>query len=262
VAGKGIEKLQKAGIEVRITGPWTKDCTEINRRFFTFHTQRRPFITLKWARTADHFIAPLQQADNTERLKISGNTTDILVHQWRSEEAAILVGKNTALKDDPALTNRLYFGPSPIKMAFDPALEIPATARIFKSTGTVILFNFIRSETLYKQSQSVHTDGKNTEHHKNSQTVHYVQLDPDLPVPSQIAAYCYGQNIQSILVEGGLKLLQDFIDLGFWDECRVITNTQLKIGAGLDEPVLGKKELRGQIQLGQDKISYFAPDFA
>jgi diaminohydroxyphosphoribosylaminopyrimidine deaminase/5-amino-6-(5-phosphoribosylamino)uracil reductase len=270
VAGKGVEKLQKAGIEVITEGPWTKDCIQLNRRFFTFHQKKRPFITLKWAATVDHFIAPVQQSGSTERLKISGAITDKLVHKWRSEAAAILVGKNTALKDDPALTNRLYFGATPIKMALDPHLEIPPSARIFENTTSaatpVVIFNYIKSEKILQSplrpatQQSISAAVADVQPNRGL-PIHYVQLDPVKPVPLQIAAYCFEHHIQSVLIEGGRRLLQSFIDQNLWDECRIITNTQLKIGAGLSEPFLGKKEFQREIPLGQDKISYFAADF-
>lgn len=240
VAGKGIEKLRQAGTEVIQEGPWTDQCRWMNRRFFTFHSKKRPYIILKWAETADGFIAPSNQTGQADRLKISSPVSDRLVHKWRSENAAILVGKNTALKDDPALSNRLYSGPSPVKMVLDSRLEIPATAKLLSSGEPAIIFN---------QVKSVNEAGS---------LVRYIKLSPDLPLPRQIAGYGYKENIQSILVEGGATLLQSFIELKLWDECHVITNTKLRIGKGLPAPVLSDSLFLKSITLDQDKISYFA----
>lgn len=241
VAGKGIEKLKQAGINVILEGPWQAECLRINRRFFTFHSKHRPYILLKWAQTADRFIAPIEQIGYTERLLISEPVTNRLVHKWRSENAAILVGSRTAIKDNPSLNNRYYSGPSPIRMAIDAHLEIPTTASLMQPSKSTVIFNQIKDVAATAKSPA------------------YAQMSPEGSVPAQIAAYCYKENIQSILVEGGRMTLQSFIDQDLWDECRIITNTKLKIGVGLPAPILQKKRLIQSIELGQDKINYFAP---
>ncbi len=130
VDGKGIEKLKAAGIEVE-TAVLEQECRELNKRFFTFHTKQRPYIILKWAQTSDGFIAPLIppkvgiSEPQTQRLFISNEYSNILVHQWRSEEAAIMVGTNTALLDNPELTTRLWPGPSPVRLVIDLNLRLP-----------------------------------------------------------------------------------------------------------------------------------------
>lgn len=240
VAGKGIEKLKQAGIEVIMGGSWETDCLRFNRRFFTFHGKKRPFIVLKWAQTADGFIAPLHQSDQAGRLKISGPLSDRLVHRWRSENAAILVGKNTALKDDPALNTRLYSGPSPIRMALDAHLSIPASAKLMQPPEPTLIFNRIKAD----RDEKSH--------------IRYELLEDRHSVPQQIADYAYRENIQSILIEGGATLLQSFIDLNLWDECNIITNTRLSIGTGLRAPALTDSIFLQSIELDQDKISYFA----
>lgn len=240
VAGKGIEKLKQAGIEVILDGPWQKECLAVNRRFFTFHARRRPYIILKWAETADGFIAPIDQKGMTDRLKISSPLTDRLVHKWRAENAAILIGKRTALKDDPALNNRLYSGPSPLRMVVDGYLEIPPTAKLMQPPQRTVIFNRLKTTQ------------------KPGSHLHYEKLNSELPWSMQITDYGYRENIQSILVEGGASLLQSFIDTQLWDECRIITSSSFRIKQGLAAPVLNKGIFLRSIELGQDKIRYFA----
>ena len=144
VNGRGIEKLKEAGIDVTVD-VLEKECRELNKRFFTFQEKHRPFIILKWAQTADGFIAPppgpLKGEAKFERLIISNEYTNRLVHKWRSEEAAILIGKNTALIDDPSLTNRLWTGNNPIRIIIDMDLELPAYLKIFDRSVRTIIFN-------------------------------------------------------------------------------------------------------------------------
>lgn len=265
VSGLGIQKLKAAGIEVTLEGPWNSACQQLNQRFFTFHRHKRPFVLLKWAQSADQFIAAKNQAGQPESTKISHPLTDRLVHRWRSEEAAILVGKNTALLDNPALNNRLWarsdtgsdtssgqnMTPGPIRMVIDKALQLPANAQMFQLPGQVKVFNQIKSAAAPGTSDS----GSNIH---NTAIMHY-QLDWAQPVIPQLLACCYQENIQSILVEGGAQVLQSFIDGGFWDECRMITNTGLKLNSGLAAPILTSAEQIKVKCLGQDKISYFAP---
>ena len=149
VDGKGIEKLRAAGVHVEV-GVLEKECKELNKRFFTFHTEHRPYIILKWAQTGDGFIAgPLNPSASwrrtfedsgetkviQERLLISNEYSNRLVHKWRSEEASILVGTNTALLDDPELTTRLWTGPSPVRIVLDMNLRLPSSLKMFNDTG-------------------------------------------------------------------------------------------------------------------------------
>ena len=245
VAGKGIEKLKNAGIAVILDGPWNGECLQLNRAFFYFHRHKRPYIILKWAVTADNFMARDQQATAAERLRISGASSNRLVHKWRSQSAGILVGKNTALKDDPYLNNRLFYGPSPLKMLLDPRLEVSLSAHLFQGSEPVVVFNFIKTE--------------HTRPSGSAAPIHYVQLDPQKSVVPQIADYCYRHQIQSLFVEGGKALLQSFIDGRLWEQCRIITRTDLHIGSGLTGPILSQRQFLQDIYLGADKISYFAP---
>ncbi|HYK46629.1 MAG TPA: bifunctional diaminohydroxyphosphoribosylaminopyrimidine deaminase/5-amino-6-(5-phosphoribosylamino)uracil reductase RibD [Parafilimonas sp.] len=238
VDGKGIERLRQAGVEV-ITGILEHECKNLNRRFFTFHTKHRPFIILKWAETADSKIAGI----GDKRLVISGDLTNRLVHKWRSEEAAILVGTNTALSDDPQLNNRLWVGKNPIRLVVDMDLKLPPALKIFNTDHPTIVFN-LKKNTI-ELSEELQA-GPN-----------YYQVTADVSVVHQVLNACYQLNIQSILVEGGAKLLQSFADENLWDETRIITNQNLFIGKGLCAPLLTNASQFLSEQIDHDTIGYF-----
>ncbi len=219
VNGKGIEKLKAAGIEV-VEGLLEKECRELNKRFFTFHEQLRPYVILKWAQTADGFLAA---ATGEPRLLISNEYSNRLVHQWRSEEAGILVGTNTALLDDPALTNRLWSGPSPVRLVLDMDLRLPASLKLFNREQKTIVFNAVKDE---EQPNLI-----------------YYRLEKNKSLISQLMDALYKLRIQSVLVEGGRHLLNSFIQEGVWDEARIITNIKLKTGNGLAAPALTNSQL-------------------
>jgi diaminohydroxyphosphoribosylaminopyrimidine deaminase / 5-amino-6-(5-phosphoribosylamino)uracil reductase len=244
VAGKGIEKLKAAGINVR-AGILETECLEMNKRFFVFHAMKRPYIILKWAQSSDGKIAaPLNppEGGNLEhavarRLLISNEFTNRLVHKWRSEEAAILVGTNTALLDDPSLTTRFSPGNNPLRLVIDTDLKLPVHLKLFDGTAKTIVFNY------RKQAES--------------NNLVYYQLKKEENILTQIAAALYSMNIQSVIVEGGAKLLQSFIDEALWDEARVIYNEQLTIGNGLNAPVLKDNKLYEEQKMQNDTISFF-----
>ena len=240
VDGKGIDKLKQAGVEVEV-GILEKECIEINKRFYTFHIQHRPYVILKWAQSADGFIGTgLNESlngSNAPRLLISNSYSNRLVHQWRSEEAAILVGTNTALLDNPELTTRLVSGPSPIRMVIDMNLRLPHTLKLFNQQERTIVFNLVKQE--------------------ESNNIMYYKVTYDVSVVQQVVDALYQMKIQSVLVEGGAQLLQSFIDEGVWDEVRIITNTQLKADTGLPAPVLEKALKTTEEKLVNDNISYF-----
>jgi diaminohydroxyphosphoribosylaminopyrimidine deaminase / 5-amino-6-(5-phosphoribosylamino)uracil reductase len=231
VNGKGIERLQSAGVTI-IYGVLENECKELNRRFFTFHTQHRPFIILKWAQTADGKI----NSGTAERLFISNDISNRLVHKWRSEEQAILIGTNTALLDDPSLNVRLAKGNNPIRLVVDMDLKLPQTLKIFDGSQRTIIFNTVK--------------------HEEGDAVAYYQVTRDVTIVQQVMNACYELKIQSILVEGGAKLLQAFIDDESWDEARVITNTGLFVGEGLHAPSLKQQPVEQQ-RILTDTISYF-----
>lgn len=244
VNGKGIEKLQAAGVET-VVDVLKDECRELNKRFFTFHQQHRPYIILKWAQTANGKIAaalnPPEGGTNTnpviQRLLISNEFTNRLVHQWRSEEAAILVGTNTALLDDPQLTNRYWPGKQPLRLVLDKEQRLPATLQLFKEGAKTIVFNTIK--------------------HSEEGNIQYFQISNDANAVHQIVQALYQLNIQSVLVEGGAKLLQSFIDEGIWDEARVIENEELKIENGLNAPDLFNFSETNRLNILSDTIKFY-----
>lgn len=230
VDGKGIDRLQKAGIDV-VTGVLDVDCKVLNKRFLHFVAQKKPYIILKWAQTANGKMA----GDSNERLLISNEYTNRLVHQWRSEEAAILVGTNTALLDDPSLNTRLYTGNDPVRLVLDMSLRLPSSLKIFDHKQRTIVFN-----------------GSKQEENGN---ILFERIDKE-NIIQQIVSACYKLQLQSILVEGGAKLLQSFIDAGLWDEARIITNKELQITGGLPAPLL-KQKSRKEENIFSDSIHYY-----
>jgi diaminohydroxyphosphoribosylaminopyrimidine deaminase/5-amino-6-(5-phosphoribosylamino)uracil reductase len=232
VNGKGIEKLQQAGIEV-ITGILEEECKQLNKRFFTYHTRRRPYIILKWAQSKNQRIA---NADFS-RVLISNKLTNRLVHKWRSEEAAIMVGTNTALQDDPALNTRNWTGVNPVRIIVDMNLRLPASLQIFDRQQPTIIFNSIKDEE-----------------HEN---LMYVKLNKEQSLVSQLTKYCYDLKLQSLLIEGGNKLAQSFINEHLWDEARVIENSTLIIDNGLRAPALSNQQLIKTNTILTDCISWY-----
>ncbi|NCI47137.1 bifunctional diaminohydroxyphosphoribosylaminopyrimidine deaminase/5-amino-6-(5-phosphoribosylamino)uracil reductase RibD [Sediminibacterium sp. WSJ-3] len=235
VNGRGIERLQQAGIEVT-TGILKTGCIECNRRFFTWNRQRRPYVVLKWAQTADHRIAH-DPAQFSGRLLITGQSTNREVHKWRSEEAAILVGANTALMDNPSLTNRYWTGRQPVRLVLDPSLRLPDSLQVFDDAARTIVLNLRKTESRGH--------------------IEYHRLAQGNDTISALLQACYELSLQSVLVEGGAKLLQSFIDAGLWDEARVITNTQLTTGAGLSSPVLREAIAVREEMIETDSIHYY-----
>jgi diaminohydroxyphosphoribosylaminopyrimidine deaminase/5-amino-6-(5-phosphoribosylamino)uracil reductase len=199
VDGKGIEKLKAAGIEV-ITGILEAECQWLNRRFFTKVQKHRPYIILKWAQTNDGFFAPVDGS----QLWITGTASRKLVHKWRSEEDAILVGKNTVATDNPQLNVRYWEGRSPRRVVIDRRLELNKTLNVFDQSVETLVFNEVE----------FNVDGKNK----------YIALeDFERYVPQYILYQLYLQDIQSVIIEGGAYTLQTFINAGLWDEARIFT---------------------------------------
>jgi len=232
VDGKGIEKLKAAGINVTV-GVLEKEALELNKRFFTFHHQQRPYIILKWAQSIDGRIS----GKDGERIFISNEFTNRLVHQWRAEEAAIMVGTNTALKDGPALTTRLYPGKDPVRLVIDLDLKLPASLQLFDGTVKTIVFN--------------------TKKQEETEMLSFYQINTKEKIIPQILHALFRLQIQSVLIEGGAKLLKSFIDENLWDEARVITNMELKIASGTNAPVFNNNKLIKEEMILNDKIEYF-----
>lgn len=226
VSGKGIQKLENAGIEV-ITGVLKDDCISINRRFFTFHDDKRPYIILKWAQTNDGFMAPLKQ---DKPYWISSPESKELVHQWRAVETAILVGYNTALKDNPSLTVREIDGKNPIRFVIDKDNTLPKNLKVFNSHSPTLVI----------------TENKSEENHIKVDFNNFIEdLLPKL----------YNQSIYSIIIEGGAKTLSDFINSNAWDEARVFTSEN-NLKEGLKSPVLGFESDFSE-EIGTDTLHYY-----
>jgi diaminohydroxyphosphoribosylaminopyrimidine deaminase/5-amino-6-(5-phosphoribosylamino)uracil reductase len=234
VDGKGIEKLMAAGVAV-VVGLLEKECIHLNRRFFIFHTRYRPYILLKWAQTANGKMG----GENGSRILISNDYSNRMVHKWRAEEAAILVGTNTARGDDPALTVRLWTGPDPVRLVIDKELRLQGTLNIFDGKVRTIVFNNLRHD----MDEAINPA--------------YYQLATDSSVVHQLALALYQLKILSVMVEGGAMLLQSFIDEGYWDEARVITNEEMMAPGGLLAPVLEEARISKREKLFSDNIGYY-----
>ncbi len=203
VAGKGIEKLKKAGIEVEV-GMLENECRELNKRFFTFHEKTRPYIILKWAQTIDGFIDRERGTEDFgQPTWITGELAQRLVHKIRSEEAAILVGTNTAEKDNPSLTVRYWCGKNPVRLVTDNHLRLPKNLHLFDQTAPTLVFNSVKNE--------------------EEENISFVKIDFSQNIIPQILQELHSRRILSVLVEGGKQLLESFIEAGLWDEALVFT---------------------------------------
>ncbi len=235
VNGAGIAILQNAGVQVTLN-VLEKECLELNKRFFTFHQLQRPYIVLKWAETANGFIGK-----SNERILITNEFSNRKVHQWRTEEAAILVGTKTALLDNPQLTNRLAVGNHPIRLVIDKHLQIPETAHVFNSVTKTVVFNF--------------------SYNHQKQHIRWYQLNANTPLIHQILEACFQLNIQSILIEGGAKTIQSFIDANLWDEARVIKSNRSADNADIVAPILAAAQLVDSYSIESDDIYIYKPQY-
>ena len=222
VDGKGIEKLRAAGVTVE-NGLLEEQGRWLNRRFFTFHEKKRPYIFLKWAETKDGFIDRFRLSEEQEPLTISTPETLHLSHLMRATETAILVGPNTALLDNPSLTVRYAEGRNPVRVLIDRDLRVPTTAHLYDGTAHTIVFcRSVPAET-YANVEFVAVD---------------FDIDGRIDFSSCMAAL-YERKIESLIVEGGKMTSQSFMDAGMWDEIRVERNHSLVIGSGVEAPKLG-----------------------
>ncbi len=210
VSGKGIARMRSAGIDVKV-GVLEKESRWLNRRFFTYNEKKRPYIILKWAESNDGFIDPVRNSNERKSIPISSELAHILVHKWRSQEQAIMVGTNTVIKDNPQLTTRLWYGPNPMRICIDVNGRIPQDSKIFDSSA----------QTICLKSQN------------------YKNID-------SLLSLLYQNQIQSIIIEGGAKLISSFLDNNKWDEIRIFKSKSLYLH-GLKAP-----NLKGKLVLKQD----------
>ena len=211
VAGSGIKKLNENGIDT-IVGVLEAECMELNAAFFTFHTKKRPFITLKWAESNDGFMGK-----KGENIRISNSLTQRHAHQLRTQNMAILVGKNTVLVDNPILDTRFYLGNNPIICVIDSNLEIPLSKNIFQNGRNVFVYNLHKNEI--------------------NNNVVFVKLNNSMDFSIQICQHLYEQKVISLLVEGGKITLQHFIDSNLWDQAFVYQSPQ-NLTNGIQNPII------------------------
>ena len=233
VGGKGIESLKRAGIEVH-ENVLSEACRTLNKRFFTFHEKRRPYVILKWAQTSDGYLDKNREIGEKGVNWISSPESKVLVHKWRSEEQSILVGRNTILNDNPSLTVREISGKNPTRIVIDSQLQLSKDVNIFSKDAPTLVFNRLKNDK---------TDG--VEWIKISETSTKHILDE-----------LFKRNIQSVLVEGGSRTLQYFIIDNVWDEARVIVG-DVKFGDGVKAPVMNKVPSRAHQFSDHDTIYYY-----
>lgn len=229
VSGRGIERMRAAGVDVRV-GVCEKEAFSLNKAFFTYHGKHRPFVTLKWAQSADGYIDTLRQGGEAQQ--ISNSASMMAVHKLRSTHDAILVGRRTAQLDNPSLTLRHWVGRTPLRLVVDRKGALPENLRIFSSEVPTVVF-----------TENIRPD-------KFSENVSQVLLDFSMDIIPQILAHLYEKKIGSLLVEGGCKMLQSFINSGLWDEIRIETNNNLHLHKGVYAPQL-------PIGLKKEKYQFF-----
>lgn len=232
VAGKGVEELRKGGCKVE--GPLLEaECKALNRRFFTYHREKRPYLILKWARTLDGFIDK-ERENGTEGIEwITGRRAQRAVHLWRSEEDAILVGKNTVQNDDPSLTTRLVEGKDPLRVLIDPEGELSQDRKFFHDGVPTLIF----------------TQNAEEDHPSHIEKIPYGPQESLIP---RILSELYERRCLSLIVEGGAKTLEGFIQAGYWDEARILVGDR-RFGTGKAAPELQGKEVQRR-WLGDDRL--------
>lgn len=221
VAGKGFKLLKDAGIEV-ISGVLEDKGKELNKRFFTYFEKKRPYIILKWAKTLDAFMdIDRSEPGNNQKYWITNEKLKILVHKWRSQEDAIMIGTKTAINDNPQLNVRLWHGNQPLRIVLDEKAELSDNLNIFDKSSPTLIFTALKNE--------------------NQANLAYKQIDFCNNPIIAILDYLYEIKITSLIVEGGKELLLSFINQGIWDEARILTGNKT-FGTGLKAP-----DIKGRI---------------
>jgi len=222
VAGNGIKKIIKSGANV-IVGVLESECLELNKRFFTFHQKKRPYIILKWAESQDGFIAPLAKLEQ-KPVWITNEFSRQLVHKWRSEEQAILVGTRTVIDDNPKLDIRDWTGNNPVRIILDQNNRIPKDSHVYDNKIKTIIFSQLENTNIEENSI-------------------FEVIDFKQNITQEILNVLYKHQIQSIIIEGGRQTLQTFIDENLWDEARIfVGNVLLKNGTKAPSIALLKNE--------------------
>lgn len=237
VAGNGIKKLKNSGCQV-IVNVREKQCLELNKRFFTFFNKLRPYIILKWAETIDGYIAPTRQKSK-QPFWISNPYSRQLVHRWRSQEQAILAGTTTILKDDPEFTVRDWHGKHPFRVTIDRKSKIPGTFKIYNAKADTLVFS--EKEILEKPTVTTRI------------------INSSQPVVEQISKVLFEKQLQSVIVEGGTKTLQLFIQSNLWDEARVFEGTEA-LNSGIKAPTLKNGKITSKTKILNDTLTVYQND--
>jgi len=237
VSGKGIAKMRDAGIKVNV-GVLEKECLQLNRPFFTFHSKKRPYVILKWAETQDGFMDKARSEDENGVNWITQPETKQLTHKWRSEADGILVGTQTALIDNPSLTVRATAGTNPTRFLLDRTLKVPLSSNIYSKEATTVVFNI--------------------EKEGNQDNINWVKVLDWNDVILEVYRYCYENEIQTLIIEGGQKTLVSVIESGVWDEARVLEGN-VKFVNGLKAPKL-ESPFDKRFYFGKDLIKRYFND--
>lgn len=234
VQGRGLKKLVSAGCDVKL-GILENECRELNRRFYTFYEKKRPYVILKWAETSDRYIGV-----SGARYQVSGEKATQRVHQWRSQEQAIMVGTNTALEDNPRLTVRKLKGQNPLRIFIDRQLIVPQGHHLLDGKVPTVVFTQMKNSV--------------------KGNLEYVSLDFEKDVLKQVLAALFKRKIQSVIVEGGAKLLNSFIEQGLWDEARVLSAKKKSLGnhKGIRAPKISGATVSKK-KIGSDELSVIHP---
>ncbi|WP_018476496.1 bifunctional diaminohydroxyphosphoribosylaminopyrimidine deaminase/5-amino-6-(5-phosphoribosylamino)uracil reductase RibD [Pontibacter roseus] len=233
VAGRGIKKLSEAGAQVKV-GVLENEGLELNKRFFTFHAQKRPYLLLKWAESADGFIG----GPAFEQVQISGPLSRRLVHKWRSEEQAILVGSHTAAHDNPRLDTRFWTGRSPLRVVIDRKLQLPGHLHLFDKSQPTVVYTYQKKEQTHENLQ-------------------YVRLRENESLLPQIMQDLHQRQVLSLLVEGGTYLLKSLLKESLWDEALLFKSSTKVLGKGTEAPLMAQGRLLEVNQLGTDWLFYY-----
>ena len=218
VDGKGIQKLRAAGVEV-VVGVLEKECQELNRRFFTSVNLKRPYVILTWAQSVDGYIDK-----DCKPVRISNHQTEILNHKWRSEEDAILVGYNTALRDNPSLTNRLWAGKNPLRVVLDRDGSLPKDLKVFDDSARTVVLDFCGDD-----------------------------------MPQKVLTALHEMKVLSVIIEGGASTHRKFIDAGLWDEARIFV-ADVALGGGTKAAELVGGRLVETVRVGGDRLMRFVAE--
>ena len=238
VSGRGIEKLKQSGIEV-LTGIMEEECRRLNRRFYTSTEKNRPHVVLKWAQTADGFIDAVRESGRQAAPTwITGGAEKNLVHKWRSEEQAILVGAGTVRADNPRLDVREWTGIQPIRIVLSRSGQVDGSSAVFRHEGSWLMFT------------AAAVNGFNSNR--------IIGIDGSQPASVQILEYLHSKGVRSVFIEGGAETLNHFIATGLWDEARVFT-AETTFGSGVKAPALTATQPVKTVALSGSRLDYYVP---